>query len=215
MHEINKTPYFPFFALIEGKEALIAGGGTVALRKIEKLQPYKPKLTVIAPDICGEIRKYTDIKLVEDVFTPDMLDGKLFAIAATDDETVNDAVAKACGQKEIPVNVVDDRDKSTFIFPALLAQGGISLGVSSGGDSPLAAIYLRNRIRELIPENYARIVSLLGKLRGEVKEISAHESERKVIFEALFEYCMTSRTLPEKAEMEELIQNLVREMAEL
>ena len=46
---------FPFFMELEGKSILIAGGGRVALGKIEKLLPYGPCLTVAAPEIAGGI----------------------------------------------------------------------------------------------------------------------------------------------------------------
>ena len=42
--------YFPFFVDLSGQRGLIVGGGTVALRKAEKLLPYGPELTVVAPE---------------------------------------------------------------------------------------------------------------------------------------------------------------------
>ena len=43
--------YFPFFMEIAGKQGVIAGGGKVAARKVEKLLAFHPVLTVIAPKI--------------------------------------------------------------------------------------------------------------------------------------------------------------------
>ena len=43
--------YFPFFVDLSGREGLIVGGGAVALRKVQKLLPYGPRLTVVAPEI--------------------------------------------------------------------------------------------------------------------------------------------------------------------
>lgn len=40
--------YFPFFVDLEGREGLVVGGGAVALRKLQKLLPYGPRLTVAA-----------------------------------------------------------------------------------------------------------------------------------------------------------------------
>ena len=47
--------YFPFFVDLEGQRGLIVGGGTVALRKAEKLLPYGPALTVVAPEPVSEL----------------------------------------------------------------------------------------------------------------------------------------------------------------
>ena len=43
--------HFPFFMEIGGKKGMVVGGGRVAARKVEKLLPFGPVLTVIAPRI--------------------------------------------------------------------------------------------------------------------------------------------------------------------
>ena len=70
--------YFPFFIDLEGKGGLVIGGGSVALRKVEKLLPYGPKLTVMAPEILPEIKKYSGISCMEIPFTDSALEGKTF-----------------------------------------------------------------------------------------------------------------------------------------
>ncbi len=45
--------HFPFFVEIGGKRGVIVGGGRVAARKVEKLLPFGPVLTVIAPRKIG------------------------------------------------------------------------------------------------------------------------------------------------------------------
>ena len=49
--------YFPFFVDLEGQPGLIVGGGTVALRKADKLLPYGPHLTVVSPHILPELER--------------------------------------------------------------------------------------------------------------------------------------------------------------
>ncbi|MFR3009825.1 MAG: NAD(P)-dependent oxidoreductase, partial [Pseudoruminococcus massiliensis] len=41
--------YFPFYIDIKDKKILVVGGGKVALRKVEKLLQFEPKITVVAP----------------------------------------------------------------------------------------------------------------------------------------------------------------------
>lgn len=46
-----------------------------------------------------------------------------FVIGATDCEAVNTRIAAVCHAKHIPVNIVDDAEKCSFFFPALVKRG--------------------------------------------------------------------------------------------
>ena len=50
--------YFPFFMEIENKKCVIAGGGTVAFRKVTDLLPFGAVMDVIAPDMVPELIRY-------------------------------------------------------------------------------------------------------------------------------------------------------------
>ena len=60
--------YFPFFVDLEGKRGLVVGGGTVALRKVEKLLPYGPRLTVVALEFRPEFRELQGVELLRRPF---------------------------------------------------------------------------------------------------------------------------------------------------
>lgn len=182
--------YFPFFVELDGQEGLIVGGSAVALRKIEKLLPYGPRLTVCAPDISTEIRAIPGLVLLERAFDPEFLEGKAFAIAATDDPEVNHLISRLCRERRIPVNVVDDRDYCTFLFPALVKRGGLSVGISTGGASPSAAIYWKKRIDALVPEDTGGLLDYLNGLRERVKQTVSDEMARSEILSILFHTCV-------------------------
>ena len=74
--------YFPFFVELAGASGLVAGGGKVALRKVEKLLPYGPRLTVIAPRIDEKILAMPGVVCFRRAFEPADLEGKDFAVAA-------------------------------------------------------------------------------------------------------------------------------------
>ena len=99
--------YFPFYIDIENKKILVVGGGTVALRKIEKLTPFSPDITVVAPKICEEI-KVLNVKIIDRRFCDSDLDGAFCVVSATDDETLNGRIFQLCNEKNILVNTVDD-----------------------------------------------------------------------------------------------------------
>ena len=132
--------YFPFFVELAGASGLVAGGGKVALRKVEKLLPYGPRLTVIAPRIDEKILAMPGVVCLRRAFEPADLEGKDFAVAAAGDREVNHWISRLCRERKIPVNVVDDKEASSFLFPSLIKRGELSVGISTGGSSPSAAI---------------------------------------------------------------------------
>ena len=182
--------WFPFFMDVSAGDGLIVGGGRVALRKIEKLLPYEPRLTVCAPDFLPEVEAIPGLVLLRGNFEPPMAEGKLFVIAATDDNALNCQIAALCREKRIPVNVVDDREACTFLFPALVKRGPLSIGISTGGASPSGAVYWKREIDRLIPRDAGELLAYLDGLRETVKGAVPDGMARAAVFSILFDTCL-------------------------
>ena len=181
--------YFPFFMELEGREGLVVGGGAVAARKVQKLQLYGPRLTVAAPEILPEIAELPGVTLLRRAFAPGMLEGKCFVIAATDSREVNRGIAALCRERGIPVNAVDDKEACTFLFPALVKRGDLTVGVSTAGASPSAAAWVGRRVSERLPEDFGELLDYLASLRPMVQKRVAEEN-RAAVFARLFSDCM-------------------------
>lgn len=196
--------YFPFFMELERQEGLIVGGGTVALRKVEKLLPYGPRLTVAAPELLPALEAIPELTLLRRPFGPDLLEGKLFVVAATDDRALNRCIAAECRHRRIPVNAVDDRDACTFLFPALVKRGDLSVGISTGGASPSAAVYLKDRIAGLLPDDFGALLAELDALRPAVKAALPEEA-RAAAFSRLFAARLAAGRPLEEAELRAIL----------
>lgn len=184
-------PYFPMFVPLEGRRGLIVGGGTVALRKLEKLAPYGASLCVIAPRILSEIAAMPDVERIERRFQPSDMDADwALVIAATDDPCENHRIAEQCGRRGIPVNVADDPAYCSFIFPALVQRGPLSVGISTGGASPTAAVCLKERIEAMVPERFEDILEWLHAQRAVLKARMPEEKARAAALRRLFAACM-------------------------
>lgn len=191
--------YFPFFMDIAGRNGVIAGGGKVAARKVEKLLAFGPNLTVIAPRIEACIREMKErlpkeqaslLILEERLFQMSDLAGADFVIAATDDNTLNGRISEYCMAEHIPVNVVDDREKCSFFFPALVQEGDLTIGICTNGKSPAAAAWVRNELSQALPDGLGKAIDLMGQIRPYVMKMDVPEAARKDILEKLFLYCM-------------------------
>lgn len=182
--------YFPFFVDLEGREGLVAGGGAVALRKLQKLLPYGPRLTAAAPELLPEIAALPGVELLRQPFAPWMLEGKFFVVAATDAREDNHRIAALCQERGILVNVADDREACTFLFPALVRRGSFSAGISTGGASPTGAVWVKERLEALLPENFGQLLAWLEALRPTIKAALPEEKDRAAFFAGLFGRCL-------------------------
>lgn len=199
-------PYFPMFVPLEGRRGLVVGGGTVAQRKIEKLAPYGATIRVIAPEILPEIENRPDVELVRRAFRlSDLRANWAFVIAATDDPGENHVIAQQCERRGIPVNVVDDPAHCSFIFPALVQHGPFSVGVSTGGASPTAAVYFKDRIEEMVPEHFEEMLEWLHAQRAAVKAAVPQEKARAGVMKRLFAACMEKGAPLNEKELEGLL----------
>lgn len=183
-------PWFPFFVRLDGAAGLLVGGGRVALRKAEKLLPYGPRLTAVAPAFCPELVRLAQdagMELLPRAFSETDLDASpAFVIAATDDEALNRRVAALCRQRGILVNVVDDPEACGFLFPALVRRGRLSVGISTGGASPTAAVWLKEQIERLLPPDFAGTLDRLARRRADVQAGCPEEAQRAERFREAF-----------------------------
>lgn len=199
-------PYFPMFVPLEGRRGLVVGGGAVALRKLEKLAPYGASIRVIAPQILPEITAMADVEPVRRAFRPSDLEADwAFVIAATDDSHTNHLIAERCSQRRIPVNVVDDPAHCSFLFPALVQRGPFSVGISTGGASPTAAIWFKEQIEAMVPERLEDILVWLHAQRPAIKARIPEEQLRAAALRRLFAACMEKGAPLDDEEMEELL----------
>lgn len=195
--------YFPMFIQLENQKVCVVGGGAVALRKVRKLLPFGARITVIAPRVAEELAALPDIELIKRHFCEGDLEPRpILVIAATDDPEVNAGISGLCRQRDIPVNVVDEQEHCSFLFPALVQKGKLSIGISTAGASPTAAIYFKERIQQLVPENIDELLSWLEVKRRELKETIPAQAKRAGVFRRLFDACMKEHRILEEEEVE-------------
>lgn len=182
--------YFPFFIDIQDQEGLVVGGGRIAAHKIEKLRPFGARLTVVAPMILRELLEDGTLTCLEREFTDGDIQGKTFVIAASDDRERNAYIGRICREKGILVNVVDDRENCGFLFPALVKEGRLTAGISTGGASPQVAATLRSRMAQELPDRMESILDYLEDIRELAKQNIADGGRRAAFLKETAAYCL-------------------------
>ncbi len=179
--------YFPLFFNLTSQPVLVVGGGVVAARKIELLRKANALVTVVAPTLNQSLAARDDIKHIAEEFRPEHLEGMRLAIAATNRIAVNAWVAHQAEVRNIPVNVVDDRELSRFIMPAIVDRSPVIVAVSSGGDAPVLTRRLREKLEAFLPTRLGVLAKFAGALRDKVKRRVPESAARRKFWENFFD----------------------------
>jgi precorrin-2 dehydrogenase/sirohydrochlorin ferrochelatase len=156
---------------MQARQTVVIGGGHVAARKVEGLLAAEAQVKVISPALVPELQLLVDsglIIFIQRSYRDGDLEGAFLAISATDEPPVNQAVWAEATKRGCLINVVDDPDHSTFILPAVLQRGEMSVAVSTGGGSPALARRLRERLENIIGPEYGTLTELMAEIRPEL-----------------------------------------------
>lgn len=188
----------PIFFNIKNRPCVVIGGGEVATRKVIMLLKAHAAITLYAPHLCHELQAMVDagdIQYVNAHFEENQLHGACMVIAATDDEAVNIAVSNAAKALNIPVNVVDAPALCTFTMGSIIDRSPIVIAVSSEGNAPVLARYIRAKIETMLPAGYGRIADIAGEFRDKVKAKFATTAARRIFWEGVLQGPVVERVL--------------------
>ncbi len=181
--------YFPFMIELNNERCLIAGGGTVAYRKVCSMLEFGAVVTVVSPEFCPELLELAEhparLTLIKRCVQPQDIVSAFVVIMATDDEKVNHEMAELCRQQRILVNVVDVKADCGFYFPAIIKDKEVVISVSTGGQSPVLAGTIKRDIESHLGRSYGDIAERMGELREQIKAQIDGEEERKKAFQQM------------------------------
>ena len=182
--------YLPIFFDITGKTCLVVGGGDVALRKCTLLIRCNAHIKLVAPIISDELKTFLkkhSCEFIEREYQSFDLQACALVVAATDGADVNKQIHIDATKQHIPVNVVDQPELCSFIFPSIIDRHPVTIAISSGGNSPILARLLRARLETFIPTNYGKLAELAGKFRRKVRERLPSSQERRHFWEKMLQ----------------------------
>lgn len=180
----------PIFMNITNRPCVVIGGGEVASRKVSMLLKANAAVTLYSPDICHELQTLANagkVTYINTNFEENQLLGSCLVIAATDIESVNIAVSVAAKAQNIPVNVVDSPALCTFTMASIVERSPIVIAISSEGNAPVLARYIRTKIETMLPAGYGRIAGIAGEFRDKVKAKFTTTQARRIFWEGVLQ----------------------------
>lgn len=143
-------PAYPLFLDLTGRLVVVVGGGAVAERRVRALSAAGARVRVIAPVLGEVIREIADAR--ERPYTAGDLDGAWLVQTATDDPSVNAAVAADAEAAGIWCVRADDAAATAARVPASTVSGDVVVAVGTAGRDadPGRVAALRDAIRLLL-----------------------------------------------------------------
>lgn len=134
-----------------GRKVVVVGGGTVAQRRLPLLVANGADVHVITRSATPAVEAMDGITLELREFRDGDLDGAWYAIAATDDPSVNAAIVAEAERNRIFCVRADVAVQGTAVTPASFEYEGLSVGVLAGGDHRRSAA-IRSAIHESLQQ---------------------------------------------------------------
>jgi precorrin-2 dehydrogenase / sirohydrochlorin ferrochelatase len=164
--------YYPVLLDLAGRRCVMVGGGGVAERRIDGLLTAGAEVIVISPRLTptltalvAEGRIYHEPRGYRD----GDLAGADLAFVATDAGEVNAAVAREARERGLWINAADDPARCTFILPALVRRGDLTVAVATGGSSPALARAIREELETYLTDDYTTLASIAAEARRELR----------------------------------------------
>lgn len=199
-----EVPVFPIFLKLTGRRVVLVGGGKVAASKLDGLLRVSARVTVVAPEIRGEIER-GGVTLLRRGFEASDLDGAWFAVAAAT-PAVNRRVAAAAEERRVFVNAVDDPPNASAYAGGVLRRGSLTVAISTNGEAPALAGLIREGLEELIPkemETWLQEARLKTRL---LRQSGIPMPERRPLLLAALNRLYTERGLEPASEEKKIVE---------
>jgi len=180
---------------LEGKTALIFGGGIVGERRARRFLQEKSEIIVISKEFTRgleQLGKQGKVKLIKsDIksdpsFISSLISNSNVVIVATDDQKLNESIAKEAKKQKILVSVADKPSISDFYLPSIARFGEIRIAICTGGRSPAMSRILRERLEKMITREDILQVELQHYARKLAKSsISDRKARRRILYQII------------------------------
>ena len=142
---------YPVLLELTGKRAVVIGSFALAERKDVALREAGAEVDVFA----------------NGAWRHEDLDGAFVCVAASEDPTERDAVARAARERGVLVNVMDDIPNCDFAAPAIVRRGDLVVAIGTGGRSPAVARKVREDIEARYGEEWKDVLAVVAGVRSE------------------------------------------------
>ena len=150
--------WFPLFVNLENKKVLVIGGGKIAYKKITKILEYSANVTIVTEKIEEEkLLQLENVKIVDNKriendkdIIGELVKDYFLVIAATNDEELNENIAKICDSRGILINNISSKTEMNAMFGGIVKNDEFQIAVSTGGKNCRRSRAMKSEIQEIL-----------------------------------------------------------------
>ena len=160
---------YPIMINLESKEITVIGGGNIAYRKTKNFVDFGYPVKVISSHFNEKFKNLEDkVELITDSYKEKYIENSFIVVAATNNHDINKSIGLYCAKKNKLVNVVDNKNLSSYIVPSVVKRGDLLIGVSTSGKSPSLASKIKKDLEKVYDDSYEEYINLLGEIRNKI-----------------------------------------------
>ena len=164
--------FYPLLLELAGRRCVVVGGGPVGERKVDGLLAVGADVTVVSPDVTAALHALAEtrrITLIERPYRAGDLEGAALVFTALGDPRATAAVAEEARRLGIWLNAADDPAYCSFILPAVVRRGPLTVAVASGGATPALTRALREHLELALGPEWGALAELAAEARRELR----------------------------------------------
>jgi uroporphyrin-III C-methyltransferase/precorrin-2 dehydrogenase/sirohydrochlorin ferrochelatase len=201
--------FFPAFLDLAGATVVLVGSGAAARNKLRLLRAAGARVRWHVDDPTSVGREDAEVQVLPATAEPALENAAAVILASG--HAADARIAARARARKIPVNVVDRPYLSTFIVPAIVDRGDVVVAISSGGDAPVLARRLRERIEAVLPARIGALAALMGRYRARIAATVAPGPARRRFWEQVTDgpvatALLAGRTFEAEAELVRAIE---------
>lgn len=164
---------YPAFLVVAGRRcAVFGGGGAFVAEKVGALLDAGARVRLVSVELPADLERHAvagNLNHVPRAHRRGDLERTFLAVAERDAPRL-DAIEAEAQRLEVPLNVVDDTPRCSFLMPSIVRRGDLAVAISTGGKAPALAVRLRQALARELGEHHARFLELAGALRRPLAE---------------------------------------------
>lgn len=164
--------YYPVYLNLQGKRCVVVAGGVIGEEKVSRLLKCGAEVVVISRNVTDSVKELEvrgKLVWLRREYQPGDLKGAVIAIATPSGDFKDKQITSEAAERNVPINIVDVTHLCTFITPAVVSRGDVTMAISTGGASPALARKFRELLSNSRIMGYADLAPILSWAREQLK----------------------------------------------